>query len=224
MPPTSYSRHAWSRVLERLALTPAEVAALLDHELAVTVGVRGRRAHRLFYSPPDQQCFVAIQDQHVGLVVTVLPLDYHRESAWAVSRDAQDQAERLLQRRPGSALDEVTRHDGTAPNLIRVGCYFTTGQGGLRFQKLGSLPAARFDHQVARLLEDDEALDEVERRIHEKARLGEVAVETFVRLGRTGSVTRINLGRPLAGPERRKAPRGRPAVSASPGLRTETVG
>lgn len=127
MPQTSYSRHAWSRVLSRLSLTPAEVAALLDYDLAVSVGVRGRKVHRLFFSPPDRQCFVAVQDQDMGVVVTVLPLDYHASCAWEVSRDTQDHAERLTRSRPTSSSERAAWQDGGAPSVFRVGCYVTSG-------------------------------------------------------------------------------------------------
>ena len=192
---TSYSRHAWSRVLSRLSLTPSEVAALLDYDLAVSVGVRGRKVHRLFFSPPDEQCFVAIQDQHMGVVVTVLPLDFHESCAWAVSRDTQDHAESLIRNRPDSSREEAAPRDGTAPSVLRAGCYFTSGQGGLRYQNLGSVSAEVCDHDVALLLEDDAVLDDLRQRIHTRCRLGEVLVEVFVRLGKNGSVTRISVDR-----------------------------
>ena len=199
MPQTSYSRHAWSRVLSRLSLTPAEVAALLDYDLAVSVGVRGRKVHRLFFSPPDRQCFVAVQDQDMGVVVTVLPLDYHASCAWEISRDTQDHAERLTRSRPTSSSERAAWQDGGAPSVFRVGCYVTSGQGGLRYQNLGSVSADQFEHDVALLLEDDVTLDDLRRRIDARCRLGEVAVEVFVRLGRNGTVTRINVDQPRSG-------------------------
>lgn len=217
MPQSSYSRHAWSRVLERLSLAPAEVAALLDYDLAVSVGVRGRRVHRLFFSPPDQQCFVAIQDRDVGVIVTILPLDYHASSAWTISRDAQDHAEHLIRNRPTFSTEEITSQDSSEPSVFRVGCYVTNGQGGLRFQNLGSLNAFPFEHNVALLLEDDAALDDIQRRIHTRCRLGEVLVEVFVRLGRNGSVTRIDLDQRLgigSSPDRRDNAEGRPPSPA----------
>jgi hypothetical protein len=182
-----------------LSLTPAEVAALLDYDLAVSVGVRGRKVHRLFFSPPDRQCFVAVQDQDMGVVVTVLPLDYHASCAWAVSREAQDHAECLTGSRPTSASEREAGQDGAAPSVFRVGCYVTSGQGGLRYQNLGSVSADAFEHNVALLLEDDVTLDDLRRRSDARCRLGEVAVEVFVRLGRNGPVTRINVDQPRSG-------------------------
>jgi hypothetical protein len=75
----------------------------------------------------------------------------------------------------------------------------TSGQGGLRYQNLGSVSADAFEHDVALLLEDDVTLDDLRRRIDARCRLGEVAVEVFVRLGRNGPVTRINVDQPRSG-------------------------
>lgn len=192
MPATSFTRHAWARVLDRLSLAPAEVATLLDYELAVPIGSRGRTCHRLFYSAPDRQCFVAVQDEENGAVLTVLPIDYHASCAWPVSDKAQKEAEVLLRERSVPAPDE---HDSDTASVFRVGCYFRDGQGNVRPAHLGTIPAERFSYQVNQLLEDDAALDEIQRRASDKRRLGEVVMKAFVRLGRRGVVTMIDLRR-----------------------------
>lgn len=195
MPATSFTRHAWARVIDRLSLAPPEVAALLDYELAVPIGSRGGTRHRLFYSAPDRQCFVAVQDEQNGAVLTVLPIDYHESCAWPVSQTAQREAEGLLRERPPVAHDDRESHDGDTATVFRFGCYFRDGQGTLRPAHLGTLPAEPFAHQVNRLLEDDSALDEIQRRASDKRRLGEVVLKAFVRLGRRGAVTMIDLQR-----------------------------
>ena len=178
------------RVLERLSLSPAEVAALLDCGLTVPVGVRGSAVHHLFFSPPDAQCFVAVQDDENGDVITVLPLDYHESCAWPLAPSAQEQAAALTS--PLSSRRESTAEIPPA-RVFRVGCYFTSGQGGLRSANLGSIPAEPFNHQVSRLLEDDRAIDELQHRVETKSRLGEVLVRVFVRLGRHDPVTLLTL-------------------------------
>jgi hypothetical protein len=193
MASTSFTRHAWARVLDRLSLSPADVAALLDYDLAVPVGTRGRAVHRLFYSPPDQQCFVAVQDQEDAAVLTVLPLDYHEKCAWPVSESAQKDAEERLRTRPPLESDDAAIDGTSVPSVFRVGCYLRDGQGTLRPVNLGSIPAEPFDHEVHRLLESDVTLDELERRVSNKSRLGEVLVKVFVRLGKRGPVTMIDL-------------------------------
>jgi len=94
----TFSNHALSRVEQRLNLSRRAVEELLERDLFVPVGVepRGQREHRLFYSAPDKQCFVAIQDIRRGLVITVLPLDYHANICWQVSTDAQKLAMKIV--------------------------------------------------------------------------------------------------------------------------------
>ena len=193
MAPTSFTRHAWARVLDRLSLSPAEVAALLDYDLAVPVGSRGRTVHRLFFSSPDKQCFVAVQDAENAAVLTVLPLDFHESCAWPVSASAQKEAEGRLRERPESQEEEALAQGANMPSVFRVGCYFRDGQGTLRPAHLGSISAQPFEHQVTQLLEDDAVLDEVQRRVSTKRRLGEVLIRVFVRLGKHGPVTMIDL-------------------------------
>ena len=79
------------------------------------------------------------------------------------------------------------------PSVFRVGCYFSDGQGTLRPAHLGSISAQPFEHQVTQLLEDDAVLDEVQRRVSTKRRLGEVLIRVFIRLGKHGPVTMIDL-------------------------------
>jgi hypothetical protein len=95
---THFSIHAFERASQRLSMTHAELAFLLDEGLTIEVGreQKAKRVHRLFYSPNDAQCFVAIQDSHKGTVITVLPMDYHERICWVVSVGAQKKAKALL--------------------------------------------------------------------------------------------------------------------------------
>ena len=63
----------------------------------------------------------------------------------------------------------------------------------LRPVHLGSIPAHPFEHLVNRFLESDVTLDDVQRRISNKRRLGEVLVKVYVRLGKRGPVTTLDL-------------------------------
>lgn len=95
---TTFSIHAITRI-DELGLVPAEVADLLDNDKGVPVGREHtkRRVHRLFYSAPDKACFIAIQDEVNGEVVTVRPIAHGR---WVISMDAKQQAERLVAPKP----------------------------------------------------------------------------------------------------------------------------
>ena len=73
-----FTRHAFDRVEERLKITEVEVARILDSGETIPLMQEPgtHRLHLLFYSKADEQCFVAIQDQRDGTVVTILPPDF----------------------------------------------------------------------------------------------------------------------------------------------------
>ena len=191
MPPTSFTRHAWKRVVGRLSLTPAEVAVILDHDLAIPIGEEGGRVHKVFYSSPDEMCFVAVQDACVGAVVTVLPPDYH--NAWAVSQQVDEEARKVLLEGPLKSPYEPSNaadgggaggHVGVAATVFRVGCYFMARDGSVRAASLGSMPLSRVNGRLANVLEQDDVLEDIEERAGAARRLGEVVERVFVSSGK----------------------------------------
>ena len=190
MPPTSFTRHAWVRVRNRLSLTPIEVAAILNYDLAIPIGEESGRTHKLFFSPPDDMCFVAVQDEMAGAIVTVLPLDYH--SSWTVSQQAQDQARKLLFEGPSPWRSSPVVGK---PTVFRVGCYFLCPDHKHRVANLGSMPLAKIAGSLANVLESDDILTEIEARVEKARRSGEELTMVFVRIGQRGDVMRIHLGK-----------------------------
>jgi len=81
------SFHARKRIAQRTSIDLLKLMSYLDADVCVNMGYHAgmHRRHLLFYSAPDDTCFVAIQDPRYGKVITVLPLEYHRRLAWAVS-------------------------------------------------------------------------------------------------------------------------------------------
>lgn len=84
---TFFSKHAFKRIAQRTLLTYEEIALILDKGFYINTGTEPgfNRDHLVFYSHKDEQCFVAIRDHYSGKVVTVLPLDYHKNLAWPIS-------------------------------------------------------------------------------------------------------------------------------------------
>ncbi|MDO8575092.1 MAG: hypothetical protein Q7R78_00110 [bacterium] len=75
------SDHASLRVFDRLSLSHREIVDILnseDPELTLTLGVNKGKKHRLFYSEKDDECFVAVQDEHDGTIITILLPDFDR--------------------------------------------------------------------------------------------------------------------------------------------------
>ena len=98
---THFSRHAFERIAQRTKLSCEEIALIIDRKLIVNTGRKPGfdRNHLLFYSAPDDNFYVAIQDGLTGTVVTVLPLDYHANLAWVVSLEDCALAEAVLHAR-----------------------------------------------------------------------------------------------------------------------------
>jgi hypothetical protein len=199
---SSFTRHAWSRVIGRLSLAPAEVAALLDYDLVVDVGIEPgtRRVHRLFYSVPDGMCFVAVQDQECGAVVTVLPIDFHETLAWPVSTAAQETARQLAEPRDtdvptGGTVDpEVVEAPRAAPAapFFRITAYVRDDLDNVRVVKLGSWPSAPYEQQPEQLSRDGMFLQTVQRWLRERNIAPERLDSVYVRVGQRTTPVRIN--------------------------------
>lgn len=195
-PPARLTRHARERIGDRLSTAPDEVAAILDHDLAVLLGADSGRLHRLFFSPSDEQCFVAIQDQENGDVVTILPLDYHSSLAWEVPLEAQERAELLLLGSKRSAAQAAEREepppDPEPPNAtttggesagsgtFRIRCYVLTPDGRIRGRGLGSMPLARVGGDLSVVPRSDDVLAEIRQRVEETLQQDEMLELVFV--------------------------------------------
>ena len=115
-----FSRHALKRIKQRTGVNYFSIADILDGRMAVDIGqepVFGRR-HWLFYSEPDDCCFVAIQDSMSGLVITVLPLEYHANLAWKISLDDCQKAKTLATSCAGSVASSSASN--IPPSIIIV--------------------------------------------------------------------------------------------------------
>lgn len=76
--PEHFSKHSLERIDVRTKITALQIAQILHFRLAVELGVDvGTTKQRwLFWSPVDEDYYVAIQDTLDGTVITVLPSNY----------------------------------------------------------------------------------------------------------------------------------------------------
>lgn len=93
------SSHAIERLEERTQMAPDEMNHLLDNDGYFKLGSHAgfHRIHLLFYSPKDDNFFVAIQDERMGKVVTILPINYHNKLAWRISPEECEQAKQKFE-------------------------------------------------------------------------------------------------------------------------------
>lgn len=76
-----------SHAAKRTSMNILELMSLLDNGAYVNIGkyAGSYRRHLLFFSPKDKFCYVAIQDERNGKIITVLPPAYHRNLAWRIN-------------------------------------------------------------------------------------------------------------------------------------------
>lgn len=78
---TKLTEHALQRLTERCSLQPDVMCEILDKKLAVHMGYDPYKTEvgiELFYSRPDDSPYIALQNLRNGLVVTIVPLSFHR--------------------------------------------------------------------------------------------------------------------------------------------------
>jgi hypothetical protein len=173
MPNTSFSRHAYQRVDERLTMEPSDLADLLNWDLAVRIGAEEgtNRVHRLFYSHDDHQCFVAVQDELTGTVVTILPVDYYEQLAWRISEDVQEEARVKVSRRAAPSATGATRVPPDEPNSsgrFRITGTFRDLHNRPKVASLGTWPSAPYDRSILSLLQDEQFFREMKSRFTQR--------------------------------------------------------
>ena len=168
-----FSTHAFDRVSERISLSHEELALILDYRLVVNIGMEpgSNRAHFLFYSILDKQCFVAIQDVKSGVVVSVLPIDYHNNCAWIVTSEAQLQAISMLGPERGGLNKGNTILVGMnkKPLVFKVsGLILDKFMQLVKIVNLGSTPCTPYRAVVRNLIQSDSFLEDLRNRIKNK--------------------------------------------------------
>ena len=150
---THFSRHAFERIEQRTKLSCEEIARILDRKLALNTGRKPgfNRNHLLFYSAPDDDFYVAIQDGLTGTIVTVLPLDYHANLAWNIPLEDCIKAKELYLTAP---VEDMQTQPASNATLFVISGHFLDGGGKQKtkvLQKLSSLP---YENDIKKLLSD----------------------------------------------------------------------
>lgn len=96
---TYTSKHARKRIWQRVGLTLGQVIQMIERGLGVHLGMApaSNREHLAIYSPVDDQVFVAVRNKLTGIIITVWPLEYHRNLAWEVPQADQAKAKRRFE-------------------------------------------------------------------------------------------------------------------------------
>jgi hypothetical protein len=209
---TTFTIHALDRVAERMHLSRIELAAILDHGRAVTLGVDeySNRLHRLFFSRVDEQFFVAVQDTKTGDVITVLPLKYYANLHGYVKEDQVVEAAALL----GYPPPDVRKMPGVMPKpepgintratVIRIAGVLRRDDGRPTIKNLGSWPSDRAPLQLVDLVHQAGFLSEMRCRAREKGVELSPPFELRFQMGNNGEPVCVEIERwPEAWPDNR---------------------
>ncbi len=202
--------HAHEKIEERLLMPAETLCEILDSDLVVTTGGDGssNRYHKVFYSPLNKMCFVAVQDCKTGHIVTVLPIDYHENKAWRISNDAQIMAKDLMRKHlkdkeEQEALrqfEKIQRIKKIQSRLnFRVFAYLEDDVKGI-IDKIFicSWKDESLQADLDKLLEDDKFLAHLCKRLHQKRTIlkinSNISIKRLsVQLGKKGEETLLSL-------------------------------
>ncbi len=189
---THFSRHAFERIAQRTKLRCEEIAHILDRKLALNTGRKPgfNRNHLLFYSVPDDDYYVAIQDALTGTVVTVLPLDYHANLAWDISPEDCTRAKGLCINVPPE--DSQTQSISQATVFV-ISAHFIDGEGNQKTKVVQKISSASYKNDVRHLLSDKAVFSKLDVFATEKGIDTSRVFGITIRLGNKGAPITIDL-------------------------------
>ncbi len=181
---THFSKHALKRIGQRTKLDYFSIADMLDYGGAIDVGTEiiFDRKHWLFYSDTDDDCFVAIQDSFTGLVVTILPLDYHENLAWKVS------SELLLQAKQKAATYTITNSSNSNKSATRIilKARYMSDDGYSKSSILTKFESSNYKGDLTKVLNDKSLNSEVYYHCKRKGIEISTVFEISISLGNNG--------------------------------------
>jgi len=150
-----FSNHALQRIEQRTCLKPNEIADFIDFGLAVDTGTEPifEKTHWLIYSIKDECYFFIIQDKFTGLVITILPTQYHDNLAWQVDDECFFKAKsNIEQNNVSEKQQEFSRQFNleTTQN-IKVKIRYLDLNNEAKTKTLFNLPAIEYDYNSAKV-------------------------------------------------------------------------
>jgi hypothetical protein len=189
---TYFTVHAFERVEGRLSLSIDELVPILNYGFYINIGEEPKtnRVHKLFYSKIDEMCFVVIQDNVTGYVITILPIDYHENISWKVSIGSQLEAKYLIVGKDETPVEPLITSEVNIP-LFKISGYIVDEfKNYYKSINLSSWPSEPYACSIDLLIKDDDFVEALNTRIQEKLSIFESSslfLETIViRLGNKG--------------------------------------
>ncbi len=189
--------HANEKIEERLLMTSETLCEILDEDLVITTGgeTGSNRYHKVFYSPLNKMCFVAVQDCKTGHVITVLPIDYHQNKAWVISHDAQIMAKDIMHKHLKNKEEQEALRQYEKNQRIkkiqsrlafRIYAYLEEeGKGIIDKIFICSWKDESLQADLGKLFEDDKFLTYLFKRLDKK--------RTILKINRNVSIKRLSM-------------------------------
>jgi hypothetical protein len=163
---THFSNHSIERILQRTKLSCEEIASIIDRGLAVNTGRKPgfNRSHLVFYSIPDDDFFVAIQDDLTGKVVTILTLAYQENLAWRITEQDCTKARDLLCAAEKAGHDQVPHYDKNhqSPTRFIVSGHFYTAAGVQQTKTIKKIKSALFHDDIKEFIANSPIFDNLD--------------------------------------------------------------
>jgi hypothetical protein len=145
-----FSNHALQRIEQRTSLEPSEIADAIDFGLAVDTGTElvFEKIHWLIYSIKDECYFFIIQDKFTGLVITILPTQYHDNLAWQVDEECFFKAKSNIEQNNVSEkqLEFSKQFNLETTKNIKVKVRYFDLNNEEKTKSLFNLPASEYDY------------------------------------------------------------------------------
>ena len=185
---TNFSIHAFERLNERTSFTQEQLTFWLDHKMYLNLGCKPGipKQHLLFYSPVDEDYFVAIRDEQTGTIITVLPLNYHENLAWKVTENDKIKAREKI-----SVLEFSRKACLDANKTLRVAVNFLDIAGCRKTKAILKLSIGEFGFDLGQI-KNDKSLKVILQNSSKDLPYSKLIGFSF-RLGRSGNPIFLDL-------------------------------
>lgn len=162
-----FSRHALKRISQRTSLDIFKISEILDYGGALDIGTEPvfDRKHWLFYSKRDDNFFIAVQDSLTGLIITVLPLEYHERLAWRVLASDLEKAKIKIS---NYRVSDAVIPKNLAPKVIILKARYCSSEGYAKNVVLNKIEAENYKGDILKLVSESSFYSEIIKYCRQK--------------------------------------------------------
>jgi hypothetical protein len=181
-----FSKHGLSRMQERTKFNSKELLKLLDTRSFFSLGVEVgfNKEHCLVYSSSNNEYYVAVQDQKVGTVVTVLTSAYHETLSWRLKKQYEAIDDEILRR--AKILATYNVHSEEMKLNISLKARYIDCDGKIKTATIKKYKASDYSFQQSKLIANEQKIINLVSRWIKKMSIDEI-VDIYVTMGRASA-------------------------------------